>query len=335
MNELLPLNPLILNPMLLHEAIRRFLVWLRAIGRLPSTFPTLRSILSLFRVWAEAQGVQTIEQLTPDLFRAYQQELTFRLRRDGRPIKIGTQLAHLGTLRKWGAYLLEEDLLISNPAGGIRLPRAPRPLPRAIPDVEEAIRLIETKTGEDLLAYRDKAILELLYSTGLRRGEVARLHLSDIDLVGGYCWVREGKGRKDRVVPLGKIACQQLQVYLDAVRPVMLHGYETGALFVNHRGSALSGPAIGRMVKKAVASAKLSRAITTHSLRYAAATHMMKNGAPIRHLQEFLGHASIGTTQVYTRVTIPELKAIHAKYHPREVERPSGDGSGETGERRK
>ena len=304
--------------MSLHEAIRRFLIWRRAMGRAPGTFPTVQSILRLFRRWAEGKGVQTIEQLTPDLLLAYQEELTFRLNRYGRPITLRTQQAHLVILHQWGRYLVEQDLLISDPVKRIRLPKPPRPLPRVIPDQNEAIRIIETRTGEDLAAHRDRAILELLYSTGLRRGEAVNLNVSDLDLVGGYVWVREGKGKKDRVVPLGKIACSRLQVYLDAVRPSYLRDQEQGALFLHCRGERLSGQGIYHVVRKAVARAKLSPKITPHSLRHAAATHMLKNGAPIRYLQEFLGHSSVETTQVYTRITIPELKAIHAKYHPRE-----------------
>lgn len=308
--------------MRLHEAIRRYLTWRRAMGTSPRTLPNLQSILKFFTLWAQGRDITTIEQLTPDLMQAYQQELTFRLNGYGRPITVGTQLQHVGVLRTFGRYLVEQDILISDPTKRLQALRKPKALPKAIPNVEEALRLVETRPpGPDLLSYRDQTILEVLYSTGLRRREGANLDVGDLDLVGGYCWVREGKGRKDRVVPLGKKAIDRLQSYLDAVRPILLRGQETGALFLNRLGRRLSGQGIYLMVKKAVRRAKLSRAITTHSLRHAAATHMMKNGAPIRHLQEFLGHTSIETTQVYTRITIPELKAIHAKYHPREREK--------------
>jgi integrase/recombinase XerD len=309
----------------LREAIRRYLVWLRAIGTSPKTFPTVQSIFKVFTAWVYDREITMIEQITPDLMQAYQEELTFRLNRDGRPVTIATQLRHLGVLKKLGRFLIEQDLLIADPMKRLRLPRKSKSLPRAIPDVEEAIRLVTTRTeGNGATVYtvavatRDQTIIELLYNTGLRRGEVVNLNLSDLDLVGGYLWVREGKGRKDRVVPLGKMAIAALEIYLDAVRPVLLIDKEEGALFLNRFGGRLSGEGVYQVVKKAVARAKLSPKITPHSLRHAAATHMLKNGAPIRHLQEFLGHSSVETTQVYTRITIPELKAIHAKYHPRE-----------------
>jgi len=304
--------------MSLREALRRYLVWLRASGASPRSFPTLHSIVRAFTVWAEAEAIRSIEQLTPDALAAYQEALTFRLTRLGRPVKITTQMRHLGLLRGFGQWLLEQDLLVTNPAKRIRLPRKPHALPRRILDIDEATRLVETRADQHLTAYRDQAILELLYSTGLRRGEVVNLDLGDLDGVGGYCWVRQGKGGKDRVVPLGRLAIHRVQLYLDAVRPGLLQGQEHGALFLNRFGGRLSGEGIYQVVKKAVRHAKLSPAISPHAFRHAAATHMLRNGAPIRHLQEFLGHASVETTQLYTHITIPELKAIHAKYHPRE-----------------
>ena len=316
--------------MQLHEAIRRYLIWCRAMGTSPRILPNLQCNLRLFSSWAEGRDITTIEQLNPDLFNAYQEELSFRLSPRGRPITMGTQLSHLGVLKQWGRYLVEQDFLISNPAKRLRLPKKTRPLPKVIPNLYEAVRIIETRTGEDRSVYRDQAILELLYSTGLRRGEAVNLNVSDLDLVGGYVWVREGKGKKDRVVPLGKMACSRLQVYLDAVRPSYLRGQEQGALFLHHRGERLSGQGIYHVVRKAVARAKLSPKITPHSLRHAAATHMMKNGAPIRHLQEFLGHVSVETTQVYTHITITDLKAAHAKYHPREREEGTEGQRGRT-----
>lgn len=314
--------------MRLHEAIRRYRVFLSARG--DTGLYTVDYTLRLFLTWATAQGVTTIEKLTPDFLRGYQEELGFRLSCTGRPITVATQLRHLYVLRSFTRYLVQNDLLISDPMKRLSFPRQPKGLPRVVPAVADVMRLMKTRcrnaasSHEVFLGCRDAALLELLYATGMRRGEVARLDLSDLDLVGGYCWVREGKGKKDRVVPMGKIACERVQGYLDAVRPFLVRrrdgwlGAERGALFVNRYGERLSGYGIYQVVKKAVRGAKLMRGITTHSLRHAAATHMLQNGAPIRYLQEFLGHASLETTQVYTKITIPELKAIHAKYHPRE-----------------
>ena len=315
--------------MQLHEVIRRYQVYLCAVGISPLTFSTMKCKLRLFEVWAEGCGVTTLEQLTVEIFWAYQEALMFRLTRQGRPITMATQRQHLMALRAFGRYLVEQDFLISDPARKIKLPRALNRLPRMIPDVHEAVRLMASampnKQDHDRLqalsrSTRDRAILELLYSTGLRRGEASHLNVADLDLVGGYVWVREGKGKKDRVVPLGHTAVTALTIYLDAVRSTMIADKEEDALFLNRYGGRLLGRGIYEVVRKAVVCARLSRKITPHSLRHAAATHMLQNGAPIRHLQEFLGHASIDTTQVYTRITIPELKATHAKYHPREKE---------------
>lgn len=309
----------------LHEAIRRYEIYLIAQGASSLTVVTMRSVLRFFERWGQGQQITMIEQLTPDCFSAYQEELTFRLTHAGRPLTILSQYRYLSILRGFGRYLLESDFLVANPTRKLHLPRRPKPLPKAVPDVMEAVRLVDRITPT-LLGYRDRALLELLYSTGMRRGEVVNLTLNDLDLVGGYCWVREGKGRKDRVVPMGKAACERIQVYLDAVRPALLKvgkffpDKDRGALFLNCFGRKLAGLGLYQIVMKAFARVNLSSQFTPHSLRHAAATHMLKNGAPIRYLQEFLGHESLESTQVYTRITIPELKEIHAKYHPREKE---------------
>jgi len=330
------------------EAIRRYLVWRQASGATPHTMKSLRYALRCLSRWAEGQGVTLLEQLTPDLFLSYQQqELPFRLTRQGRPITITTQLGDLCALRKWGRYLVDQDFLVSNPARRMKFPRAPNSLPRIIPDVKEATRLMggaghsghAALVGRDDVcgrgenrcvilsiaqATRSRAILELLYGTGLRLSEAFNLNVLDLDLVGGYVWVRQGKGRKDRVAPLGQMAITALTVYLDSGRSELFGGKEgrddsgEKALFLNKYGGRLSREGIYQVVKKAVICAKLSSKITPHCLRHAAATHMLQNGASIRHIQEFLGHASLETTQIYTRVTITDLKAMHAQYHPRE-----------------
>jgi len=312
--------------MLIQESIRRYLIWRQASGAAVMTLKYLRSVFRFFITWAEGRGVTLLEQLTPDLFSAYQYEMTFRLTSQGRPISLGTQFQELCALRQWGRYLVEQDFLVGNPARKITLPRVPSRLPRVIPDVKEAIRIMAsagsrctTSPMRMARGARDRASLELLYSAGLRRGEVVNLNVSDLDLVGGYVWVRQGKGKKDRVVPLGQMAITALILYLDVGRSVLLHGNDDGALFLNQYGGRLSGEGLHQAVKRVVADAKLSPKITSHALRHAAATHMLQNGAPIRHLQEFLGHASLESTQVYTHVTITDLKATHAKYHPREA----------------
>jgi integrase/recombinase XerD len=182
-------------------------------------------------------------------------------------------------------------------------------------DVEQILELPDVKS---LRGYRDRTILEVLYSTALRREEIANLELNDIDTDGGYVYVREGKGNKDRVVPLGRSACDTVKSYLLGVRPHWPNAQKTKYLFLNRWGRGMSPNAVWAVVRKYARAADLDKPVATHSFRTACATHMLRNGAPIRQLQEMLGHASLESTQIYTLVTINDLRAMHRKFHPRE-----------------
>ena len=174
---------------------------------------------------------------------------------------------------------------------------------------------------QTLTGYRDRVILEILYSCGIRKSELENIKLTDVDCRGGYLTVH-GKNRKDRVVPLGKIACEMIQNYIMAIRPDLPKGkyksHDTEYLFINQRANKLHHDQIRLIVAKYKNKAGIKKNITPHSLRHTCATHMLKNGAHLRHLQEMLGHSSITTTQKYTRITIDDLKKTHAQCHPRE-----------------
>jgi integrase/recombinase XerD len=184
-------------------------------------------------------------------------------------------------------------------------------------EVETMLAEPDTTT---LRGFRDKVILEVLYSTAIRREEVANLLLDDIDTDGGYVYVREGKGSKDRVVPLGQSVCDLVKSYLSGVRPEWVGSATDKHLFLNRWGKAMAPNAVWHVVRKYARGAGIEKRVSTHTVRHSCATHMLRNGAPIRQLQEMLGHASLETTQLYTRVTINDLRAMHSKFHPREQE---------------
>lgn len=166
--------------------------------------------------------------------------------------------------------------------------------------------------------------MEVLYSSGIRREEAAHLRLEDVDAEHGFLIVREGKNRKDRAVPIGASVCALLQTYLVGVRKDWLGADRDRHLFLNRFGRGMGPNAVWHVVHKYARVANIYRAVSTHTFRHSCATHMLRAGAPIPHLQEMLGHASIETTQVYTRVTITDLKAVHRRFHPRE-QHPDGE----------
>lgn len=165
--------------------------------------------------------------------------------------------------------------------------------------------------------YRNRVILEILYDTGIRRSELAGVKVSDLDLKTGYVLVR-GKGDKERVVPVSDRVCNLIESYIQSVRPAFVSGQDDGSLIVNRWGKGMHHMGVYAVVRRCVHLSGLKKNISTHSFRHTCATHMLKNGAPVRHVQEMLGHESLESTQVYTRVTINDLKEIHTKYHPGE-----------------
>jgi integrase/recombinase XerD len=166
--------------------------------------------------------------------------------------------------------------------------------------------------------YRNRIILELLYDCGIRRAEVARIKLADLDLETGYIKIH-GKGSKERVVPVSGRVCNLVGSYIEMIRHTFLQGKDEGYLILNRWGGKMNENGIWAVVKRCADLSGIKKNITTHTFRHTCATHMLKHGAPIRHVQELLGHESLESTQIYTRVTINDLKEIHARCHPSET----------------
>ena len=183
---------------------------------------------------------------------------------------------------------------------------------------KEILKILNQPDPDNVLGLRDKAILELLYSTGIRNQELRNLCIYDIDIANNYLRVTRGKGKKDRVIPLGEIAATYVEEYLNHSRPKLLNKKETNILFLTKHGRAMKNNGLIETIKKYAVKAKLEKHITPHSFRHTCATHLLKNNASLRHIQELLGHASIESTQIYTRVDISDLKRAHKRYHPRE-----------------
>ena len=213
------------------------------------------------------------------------------------------------------APLLPADQLDSYIAGLILLAAAPC-------TAVEAKKMMEAPDTSTALGYRDRCILEVLYSTGIRRGELNALKVTDLDLDGGFLRVNQGKGGKDRVVPLGRMACRFIRSYLEHVRPLYLRKDPAMPwLFLSRKSGRMSTMVARGVVRRYTQEVGIGKKVTPHTFRHTCATLMLKNGANIRHVQEQLGHASLETTKIYTAVTVTDLKEIHKRCHPRERER--------------
>lgn len=253
-----------------------------------------------------AGGVIRIE---PAVIRAYLADL---YQKRVKKISISRKIA---TLRSFFKYLLREGSVRFNPAEMVQAPRAEHYLPAFLP-VDEMFSLLSSGFKDDLLGRRDRAIVELLYSSGIRVGELTGLNRGDVDLKESLIKVR-GKGKKERIVPVGKPALDALKGYLD-MREGKGEQVEPGtALLINRSGSRLTSRSIGRLVDKYVALSGIHKKIGPHALRHTFATHLMDAGADLRVIQELLGHESLSTTQKYTSISAGRLIEVYDKAHPR------------------
>ncbi len=232
-----------------------------------------------------------------------------------RPYAASSVARTLSAVRSFHRFLVREGETDRDPAASLTAPRLPRRLPRPL-GVEEIERLLEAPDPATPAGLRDRAILEVLYGSGLRISELTGLDVDDIDLDEGSVRVL-GKGGKERQVPVGRLAREAVGDYLTAARPGFASTTSRAALFLNQRGGRLTRQSCARMLARCARIAGLGRRVTLHTLRHSFATHLLEGGADIRVVQELLGHASVATTQVYTLVTVQHLREVYETAHPR------------------
>jgi integrase/recombinase XerC len=227
-----------------------------------------------------------------------------------------TTARKLATLRSFYKFLIRRDVVKLNPLATIRTPKQEKRLPKCL-DLEQVQKLLEAPGDADLLSARDKSMLEVLYSSGIRVSELVELEMGDLDLQEGVLRVR-GKGRKDRLTPIGSQAIKALQRYFE-LRSVdsKSQGSHINRVFLNKHGEPLSTRSVRRKLDKYLVSAGLDPGISPHTLRHSFATHLLNNGADLRSVQELLGHQSLSTTQIYTHLTTQRLKEVYDSAHPR------------------
>jgi integrase/recombinase XerD len=274
-----------------------------------------RVSLRRFIAWCDQRGLSEPGEITGKILERYQRHLFAYRKSNGAPLTLGTQFGCLSPLRSWFKRLLREGAIPVDPAAGLILPRLPKHLPRALLGIAETEAMLAAADPATPQGLRDRAMLELLYSTGLRRAELARLRRYDADLARGVVFVREGKGRRDRLVPLGARAAAWIDRYLAEARPRLL-GEMREELFVADWGQPITPDQVADAVRRAKRRAGIAKPGATHLLRHACATHMLDGGADVRHIQALLGHASLASTERYTHVAIARLQEVHARTHP-------------------
>lgn len=275
--------------------------------------------LQLPRLFAQLmeQGVRDPRVVSEAHLVAFARSLADHKTRDGRQLSSSSKRTYLVTVRGFFAFLARSGVVLTNPARSLPLPRERR-LPKTVLTEAEARRLVHAPSPWSVLGRRDRAILEVLYGTGIRRGECCRLDLMDLDLFEATLLVRNGKGKKDRLVPAPGRAALALDLYLRETRPELVRDPREMALFLSREGRRLHPTSLNLLVWKYGRAARISGRSSVHALRHACATHLLAGGADVRHVQQLLGHRSLETTAVYTRVDIRDLKKVLARSHPRE-----------------
>jgi len=301
----------------LASLVDQWLVRLETRAYSPRTVTARTWALRAFLTWAEPRGLLRPAQIDKLALEGFQRSLWAYRKENGQPFAVATQRGHLGAVQAFFAWLCRENLLPANPAADLDLPRKPpRSLPRAL-SLAEVEQILAVPDVSDPLGVRDRAILETLYGTGLRRLELVNLDVGDLDRARGLVLVRRGKGGKDRLAPMGAQALAWVQRYLETCRPLLEVSASETALFLSGYGGRLNPNYLGNWVRKTIDAAQLDKTGSCHLFRHACATHLLENGADLRMIQELLGHARLDTTQIYTAVSIAQLREVHARCHPR------------------
>jgi integrase/recombinase XerD len=303
--------------------MRRYLEAMRVKNYSERTVENRESYLGFFILWCEARSITRPQEATKPIIDRYQRHLFHMRKPSGKPLSFSAQSARLVPVRGFFKWLTRQNVLLWNPASEIELPKQEKRLPKHVLTATEAEAVMMVPHVADPIGLRDRAILETLYSTGIRRMEVINLTVFDLDQERGTLMVRQGKGKKDRMVPIGERAVIWIGKYLDQARPKLVLPPDPGTLFLTQEGEEISTHRLTQLVRDYVKAAETGKSGACHLFRHTCATLMLEGGADIRYIQEMLGHVELSTTQIYTQVSIRRLKAVHSLTHPAaKVDRP-------------
>jgi len=317
------------DPRSLRALVPRHLEWMRVQNYSSFTITSRDYGLRPFLDWCEERAVIHAVDVTASVLEDYKRRLFHQRKQDGRPLRRSTQtraLVNVLGLMKW---LAKRGLILTNPGALLEMPRVEKNLPHSALTPAEVEQVLGAIDVTQPLGLRDRAILEMAYSTGMRRTELRNVKLGDVDAERGTVVVRQGKGKKDRVVPIGERALAWLEKYLEEVRPFFATDPDEGEIFLTREGRSLNVATLTVMGKRCRDHAGVAKPGSLHIYRHSAATGMLEGGADIRVIQEFLGHANLTSTQVYTKVAIQTLKAVHQRTHPAERPRQPDPKPGE------
>ena len=304
---------------LFKEETYGFKEYLMVKNQSPATIETYLRGIKPFFVYLLKNGIDDVREVTKDMISDYQHYLIRYTFDDGRRYTMNTVTVKLRSIKRFFEYLEDARKILFNPAERIRMPDLGERLPSNIITKEEVKKILNAPNTSTLIGIRDKMILELLYSTGIRLEELYNLTIYDVEYRSGYLRVTKGKFAKDRVVPIGNVCCKYVKEYINKVRPILTKkSKDERALLVGKCGRKLNKQIIPHIIKDYAKKAGINRRVTVHTWRHTFASHLLSNGAGITHVQKLLGHSRLDVTKIYTKVTPKEVKAMHQKRHPRE-----------------
>ena len=289
----------------------RYLQWMEVLNYSKATIEGYTMLLKYFRRWCEEQDIFRPQEVTGAILEQYQNYLHTYLTEKGSPMTLSSQNVRMVVVRMFFRWLTRANYLIYNPASELKLPRKEERLPGAIlthPEFEKIVGQVDLK---EQLGFRDRAMLETFYSTGIRRKELLNLEVGHINAEKGTLMVRQGKNNKDRVIPIGERALFWIGEYLGYLRPALAFDPGIETLFLSIKGYPLAPMTVTVLMTKYIKKSGINKPGSCHIFRHSMATIMVENGADIRFVQEMLGHKSLDTTQIYTRLSIDKLKEVH------------------------
>jgi integrase/recombinase XerD len=296
--------------------VGEFCEWMGSHGYSPRTIANRRGQLAALVTWLSQRGVTRPVEVTRPMLESYQRYLYHYRKPNGDPLSFRSQSQRLLPVRAFFRWAARSNHVLYNPASEIELPKVERRLPKPALTAAETELVLATCDLADPLGLRDRAMLEVLYSTGIRRSELAHLAIFDLDVERSTLLVRQGKGRKDRMVPIGERAAAWVMRYLTDVRPSFVVEPDGSTLFLTADGTAFSPDRLSQIARRYVESSGVPKSGACHLFRHTMATLMLEGGADIRYIQAMLGHAELSTTQIYAQVSIRALQAVHSATHP-------------------
>jgi len=296
--------------------LQRYLERAAIEGLSPETLTRRDSTLRLFIEWCDNLAIHDPKEITKPLLERYQKHLYYYRKPNGEPLSSSSQNVAISALKMFFKWLTRENYLLYNPASELVAPKRTKQLPRFILSVDQVHAILEQPEVSTPAGIRDRAILETLYATGVRRTELCNLQVSGVDGSRRALLICSGKGSKDRYVPLGKRAYYWIEHYVREIRLDFLLDPAEQHLYLTDYGEPYDSSSLGRMVKRYIKATGLEVKGACHLFRHAMATHMLENGADVRFIQVLLGHSDLSTTEIYTHVSMNQLQKVHDQTHP-------------------